>query len=130
MFDPIDLTQFSHAVGCELAYVFAISQTMVYSYSKVLYKSGGYNCLFKNFKDIFSGIVFSNCRDSTNINLVFTGLINYSEFLQHHSATKRRSVSSLYLASDISSTGNDKDILESSTNEVKSHGCKKVVVTR
>ena len=78
--------------------------------------------LFKNFKDIFSGIAFSNCRDPTNINLVFSGLIN-NEFLQHHSATRRRSVSSLYLASDISSTGNDKDILESSTNEFKLHVC-------
>ena len=42
MFDPIDLTQFGHALGCELVYVFAISQIVVYSYSKVLYKSGGH----------------------------------------------------------------------------------------
>ena len=42
MFDPIDLTQFSHALGCELVNVFAISRIVVYSYSKVLYKSGGY----------------------------------------------------------------------------------------
>ena len=44
-------------------------------------------------------------------------------FYNTHSATKRMSVSCLYLASDISSTGNDKDILELSTNEFKSHVC-------
>ena len=78
--------------------------------------------LFKKFKEIFSGNKFSNCRVPTSKNLVFSGLIR-SEFLQHHSATRRRSVSSLCLASDISSTENDKDNLESSTNEFRLHVC-------
>ena len=65
---------------------------------------------------------FSNCRVPTNKNLVFSGLIN-DEFLQHHSATRRRSISSLCLASDTSLTENDRDVLESSTNEFRSHDC-------
>jgi hypothetical protein len=76
--------------------------------------------LFKKFKDISSDSKFSNCRVPTNRNLVF--LIN-NEFLQHHSATRRRSVSSLCLASDTSLTENDRDILESSTNEFTSLDC-------
>ena len=91
MFDLINLTQSGHALGCELAYVFATSQIVVYSYSFI--KVAGTIVLFKNFKNIFSGIDFSNCRDPTRINMVYSGLIN-NEFLQYHSATKRRSVSS------------------------------------
>ena len=86
--------------------------------------------LFKKFKDMSSDSEFNNCRVPTNKNFVFLGLIN-SEFLQHHSATRRRSVSSLCLASDTSLIENDIDILDSSTNEFKSHGrlyiCKKAM---
>ena len=71
---------------------------------------------FKKFKDMSSDSEFNNYRVPTNRNFVFSGLIN-NEFLQHHSATRRRSVSSLYLASDTSLIENDIDILESSTNE-------------
>ena len=78
--------------------------------------------LFKKFKDISSDSEFSNFRVPTNRNLVFSGL-NNNEFLQHHSATRRRSVSSLCLASDTSLTENDRDNLESSTNEFRSHDC-------
>ena len=78
--------------------------------------------LFKKFEDMSSDSEFNNCRVPTNKNFVFSGLIN-SEVLQHHSATKRRSVSSLCLASDTSLIENDIDILESSTNEFRSHYC-------
>ena len=78
--------------------------------------------LFKKFKDISSDSKFSNCRVPTNKNLVFSGLMN-NEFLQHHSATRRRAVSSLCLASDTCLIENDRDILESSTNKFRSHDC-------
>ena len=80
------------------------------------------HALFKKFKDISSDSELNNCRVLTNRNFVFSGLIN-NEFLQHHSATRRRSVSSLCLASDTSLMENDIDILESSTNEFKLHDC-------
>ena len=43
MFDTISLAQFGHTLWCELAYVFAISQIVFYSYSKVIYKSDRYD---------------------------------------------------------------------------------------
>jgi hypothetical protein len=120
MFDTINLTQFSLHALHELGYMFVICQVAVQDYSKVALEVTGTIVLFKKFKDISSDSKFSNCRVPTNRNLVFLGLIN-NEFLQHHSATRRRSVSSLCLASDTSLTENDRDILESSTNEFRSH---------
>ena len=49
--------------------------------------------LFKKFKDMSSDSEFNNCRVPTKRKFVFSGLIN-SEFLRHHSSTRRRSVSS------------------------------------
>ena len=92
--------------------------------------------LFKKFKDISSDSKFSNCRVPTNRNLVFSGLIN-NEFLQHHSATRRRSVSSLCLASDTSLTEiswnrqqTSSDHMIASLLEGRLYICRRAMVTK